>query len=88
MQRYLRKILEHRDEYKECKNNADGTAVAKKVVGLIKSEGGRFVQREQRENGRWFVQPERGTMKKVKQALRDKHIPDWLILEYLQLLEG
>ena len=79
LQRYLNIILAHRDEYKECKSNAAKAAVAKKVVGLIKSEGGRFVQREQRENGRWFVLPERRAIEKVKQALRDNHTPSWVI---------
>lgn len=79
LQRYWNIILANRNEYRECESNAAKTAVAQRVVDLIRSRNGSFVQKEQGENGRWFVLPERRAIDKVKQALRDNHTPSWVI---------
>lgn len=88
LQRYLKIILANKTEYDECKTIAAaaeriaaGTAVAQRVVDSIQSEGGRFVQKQEGNSGRWFVMPERIVMKKVKQCLRDPHIPEWFVLD-------
>ena len=75
MQRYWKKILANRNDYRKCESNAEKTAVAQKVVDSIQSKGGRFVQKEMGENGRWFVLPKVVVMLKVKQALRDRYVP-------------
>ena len=56
--------------------------MAQKVVNSIQSKGGRFVQKEKGENGRWFVLPKKVVMSKVKQALRDRYVPNQLPLVF------
>ena len=76
LNRYWRKILAKRDLYKQSTTNEDKASVAQKIVDLIKSETGRFLQKD-KETELWFKLPHEVAMSKVKQALRDKHVPKW-----------
>ena len=76
LHRYWRKILAKRDLYKQSTTNEDKTLVAQTIVDLIKSETGRFLQKEKKTE-LWFELPDEVAMSKVKQALRDKHVPKW-----------
>ena len=49
------------------------TAVAQKVVDLIQSKGGRFVQKEERENGKSRVNKPRGLYWPKKRSVG----PNW-----------
>lgn len=49
--------------------------MAQTIVDLIK-ETGKFLQKEKKTE-KWFELPDEVAMSKVKQALRDKHVPKW-----------
>ena len=74
---YWQKILPNRELYKKSQTNEDKTRVAQEIVDFIKSKSGRFLQKEKGVGERWFVLPDNIAIYKVKQALRDAHIPRW-----------
>lgn len=75
-QRYWRRILASRPSYKILgnNNNAEKTAIAHSIMCYITSSGGKFLQKHS-ETGRWFAVPRKIVLDKIKQALRDKHVP-------------
>lgn len=74
--RYWRRILEERPGYKQLgkNDNAEKNEIARAIYDFILSTGGRFLQLE-KATQKWFNIPERISLDKVKQALRDEYIP-------------
>eukprot|EP00980_Cylindrotheca_fusiformis_P023481 scaffold10507_cov128-Cylindrotheca_fusiformis.AAC.14 len=76
-QRYWKRILAERPKYKSLgkKDNNTKTAIAQSIMDFVTDTGGRFLQKH--ENGRWIILPKKIVIDKIKQALRDKHVPDY-----------
>ena len=73
-------MLQHRQIYNACgkTDDVEKNRIAQMVVDYVYNEqGGRYVQRD-KETGRWFILPNKVALEKVKQGLRDKHVPDWV----------
>lgn len=74
---YWRLVYAGRSDYKASKILSDKNAIAEEIVATIHSQEGRFLQREKGTN-KWFRLPPKAVLEKVKQALRDDYIPEFL----------
>lgn len=75
--RYWLEVLRRREEYRACgDSNRDKSRIAASIVDYIKSDGGRFLDKD-KATKRFFVLPDKVSLDKVKQALRDEYVPVW-----------
>jgi len=76
--RYWRRILAERPGYKQLgkNDNIEKNEIAQAIYNFILSTGGRFLQLE-RETQKWFNLPQKIGLDKIKQALRDKYVPNF-----------
>jgi hypothetical protein len=83
-QRYWRQILTRRPTYRllGADDKAEKTAIAESIRNYI-TEHGRFLQKEAK-TGRWFVLPQKIVLDKIKQALRDKYVPEFARSEVMK----
>jgi hypothetical protein len=74
---YWLQVLSERPAYQACKpNDEKKTEIAMKILNFVHENGGRFLELHTPAN-RWFVLPRKAALMKVKQALRDRHVPKW-----------
>ena len=74
---YWRLVYERRPNYRASETATEKNAIAEEIVATIHSQQGRFLQRE-KGTKKWFLLPKKVIIDKVKQALRDKYIPEFL----------
>jgi len=76
--RYWRRILAERPGYKQLgkNDNTEKNEIAQAIYNFILSTGGRFLQLE-RGTQKWFNLPQKIGLDKIKQALRDKYVPNF-----------
>jgi hypothetical protein len=76
--RYWRRVLAERPEYKKLgkNDNTEKNDIAKSIYDYITNTGGRFLQLD-RETQKWFNLPQKIGLDKIKQALRDKYVPNF-----------
>ncbi|CAJ1966139.1 unnamed protein product [Cylindrotheca closterium] len=74
--RYWRRILVERPGYKQLgkNDNTEKNEIASAIFQDIISTGGRFLQLDSKTK-KWFNIPEKISLDKIKQALRDKYVP-------------
>jgi len=77
--RYWRRILVERPAYKKLgkNDNVEKNEIARAVYDYILSTGGRFLQMDPKTQ-KWFNLPQKIGLDKIKQALRDKYVPNFL----------
>lgn len=74
--RYWLRILAERPGYKQLgtNDNAEKNGIARAIYEYILSTRGRFLQLDSKTQ-KWFSTPEKISLDKIKQALRDKYVP-------------
>jgi hypothetical protein len=77
--RYWRRILSERPGYKQLgkHDNAKKTDIAQGIYDYIVTTGGRFLQLDSKTQ-KWFNLPQKIGLDKIKQALRDKYVPNFI----------
>eukprot|EP00567_Pseudictyota_dubia_P017088 CAMPEP_0197436018 /NCGR_PEP_ID=MMETSP1175-20131217/3499_1 /TAXON_ID=1003142 /ORGANISM="Triceratium dubium, Strain CCMP147" /LENGTH=185 /DNA_ID=CAMNT_0042965191 /DNA_START=105 /DNA_END=662 /DNA_ORIENTATION=- len=68
--RYREIVSDHQTEYLHAKKR-DKQSIARRIVGIVRSRGGRFLKKTDDGTGRWFDVGEKKAREKTSQALRE-----------------
>lgn len=73
---YLWKVIQEKSSYASAASKEEGTIVANRVIGHIFGRDGRFLQYQEMV-GKWLILEGSPLVTKVKQCLRDGHVPEY-----------